>query len=171
MRKKQSQSVDCEAPGSDEALFSHMQELLDILPEMQEKGTIFHLALEARELYKLKSRYDSERSFLEEAEEEMRQANSAASEDWAKGDKERSLQHQRIATYHEAMRGFRIGPCQNSQIAYEKTLAESPFSDEEDWLVALLSEEEFSSLDDQIKAYQEDYAQTLEACQRLIKEP
>ena len=67
-----------------------------------------------------------------------------------------------------SLRGFRVGPCRNAERALERALEEGPFDAVDDARAALVDYTTLSSLEEEVAAYQRDYAQTLERCERAM---
>ena len=158
-----------------DAAFAHLEELLDGLPAMQKQGERLARAREAARIAGLESERATRAALLAVAEERQRAAEerlARASERALSdgGDKEgRGVDDARRAVLQaSSLRGFRVGPCRNAERALERALEEGPFDAVDDARAALVDDTALSSLEEEVAAYQRDYAQTLERCERAM---
>lgn len=155
--------------GADNAdAFAHLQELLDRLPEMQERGGRLARAKAAREVVAIERRYRFTLAELEELDSNVEKAATAVEKAKAEGCDSAEIELlERNRLYFAAMRGFKVGPVQNDAEALEEALNAGGFSAFEEALGAQLPDEELDRLVAEVEAYQKDYADTLALCQEL----
>ena len=148
-----------------DALFSHLQELMEQLPQMQEIGARLarsDLALQVvqadRERITCEAEYGRVVRMVHDAGEKLAAAQEA-------GDAAEGLVHEYV--YLSNQRSLHEGPAANSRAALEEALAKAGMADVEEARAALLSDEEAQALRARIKDYQDEYARTLAACQEV----
>lgn len=149
---------------SDEA-YEHLADLLDALPALQEKGAMLARARWADRVAQLADECETCASLLESDDDRLRQAEERLAR--AEGFDEAARDDARRAVLHAAaLRGFRIAPRQNADLALQEALAASPFDAVADARSARMESERRQALEAEIAAYQRDYARTLAKCEQ-----
>lgn len=174
------------APGKgEEALFRHLEDLVDSLPDMEARSARLAKARAAASiegLIRAKLTADAELAeadkLVEQAEERLLRATSplAAGDDGESvstqtSEPESSEIDEAIHSAQEQvlhaglLRGMRIGPANNAAAELAEALENSPFETVEEARAAMISPEEIALIEQQIADYQRDYNETLAACQ------
>ena len=165
---------EAKMPASDsseaDALFVHMQELVDALPAMEEKGSRLARARAAREVARLERYRKGQENELKHIQEnfdaqlEMERAAKEAGDDEA----ERMARCNVLGLGNQ--KSIRYGAEMNAAYKVKEALAAGGFADLEEAREAELEDADFSSLEQEVEAFKEDYAQTLSACQAAMDE-
>jgi uncharacterized protein YecE (DUF72 family) len=146
--------------------FAHLEELLERLPEIQEKDTRLTTAREARELLELQER--STRLTTEIAEYEsirdkaLRDAKAASDA----GDAQLEGQSLALLRMYSDLHMTRLAPMQRAQNALWEMLEQSSLSSDDPLADLALSEQEYTALEEELRAYQLDYQKTYEFCEK-----
>lgn len=153
----------------DDALFAHLGELVERLPQMQAAQARLDRAQTAAEILRLDREHQTCAAMLAMANEALAKAQVALEAAQAAGDEEDATveQARREVMFRASERGFRIGPEQNARLALERALADSPFASAEEARTAAIAPDEEAALREEIASYQQDYATTLARCQQL----
>jgi len=147
--------------------FARLEELVALIPTMQEKGDLLSRAREARELMRL-----HEQARVLEAEVEGYQktidqalwdAKQAAGEDDA-AKEGRSLALVRV---YSEMHMTRVAPMQRAQNELAQALRKGTLTRDDPLEEYALPDEEFEALNEAIRAFQEEYGQVYALCQQL----
>ncbi|HBT94711.1 MAG TPA: hypothetical protein DEB24_00675 [Coriobacteriia bacterium] len=158
------ESDECSA----EEAFEHLSELYTALPRMQEIGARLAQAKCALLAVETHARLRSLRREIETLEAQEAAAAAAAELAQSEG---RSPEAVKLLNcdrlYYAAMRGFKVGPAKNEQVALEDALKAGGFTSPEEAEAAVLPGDEFERLSKELVSYQADYAETLALCQRL----
>lgn len=159
-----------------DAAFAHLEELLDRLPAMQEQGERLAQAHAAERIARLADERETHASLLADAEERLRAAEDALAHANAAGATETGVRDRgaldearRAVLQAASWRGFRIGPCQNSERALREALEAGPFRTVNDARAACLDDADRAALEADVAAYQRDYAETLARCERAME--
>ena len=149
----------------EDALFAHLEELMEALPEMQRKGDALAKARAAAEVAKRAHYLEGQQNELDGillAMEEHSQARDAAI---AAGDAEEEEAHRAQILLLGNERGIRKGAADAAQRELDQALSAGEFADIEAAHAAQLPEDELATLAAEVEAFQADYAETLAACQ------
>ena len=150
----------------EEAAFVHLEELLEALPLMQEKGALLASARHAEAVEQAAEAHDACTSMLGLAEERLAKAEKALAEARAFGEGATIDACRREALFAASLRGFRVGPARNAARALDEAVASSPFPDVPSARAARLGRDDLRSLEAEVDAYRKDYAATLALCER-----
>ena len=153
-----------------EAPFGHLQSLMDLLPEMQEKGEKLAQARAAVEVAKRVRYAQGQQNELAGIVAAMDEHSAARDAAIAAGDAEREEAERAQILMLGNERGIRKGAADSAQRAVERALSEGGFEDADQALAAELPEEELAALAAEVESYQADYAETLDECLRLHAE-
>lgn len=152
----------------EDALFDHMQKLLDDLPEMEEKGQKLAFARSAEEVLGAASRHKGQKATLDRIDAASEEHVRAREEALAAGDEGRERAEREQILLLGNQRGVRFGAEQSALRELNRILEESPFKNVEEAEAAALSKEDLTALESEIEAFQRDYAETFSACQRIF---
>lgn len=154
-------------PTEEDALFAHLGELVDRLPQMQKAQARLDRIRAAEKVLRCEQEHQTCAAMLAMANEALAKAQ-AALEDASKSDAT-AEQARREVMFRASERGFRIGPEQNARLALERALADGPFADvaEARTAAAEMTPGEQAALREEIASYQQDYADTLARCQQI----
>lgn len=148
----------------EEALFTHMQELLDRLPRMQRVGERVRLGRAAAEVAKAAARRDEARRALGRLEESLARTQGLLDAADAAGDARERDRLVRELLFLGDQVGLARGPVNDALYHLGQALQKGGFSDEAQAAAAALQPEELADLEARIASYQEDYNRTLAAC-------
>ncbi|OUO89702.1 hypothetical protein B5F40_09940 [Gordonibacter sp. An230] len=157
-----------------DADFTHLRELLGRLPAMRRQGKRLARAREAKRVVRLEAERASRSALLAAAEERLAATERGlahASEcgpavgDGRGGDAVGKAR--RAVLQAAALRGYCVGPCRNAERALSCALEKGPFASVDDARSALMDDAALSELEEEVAAYRQDYAQTLESCERF----
>ncbi len=155
----------------EEQAFARLQTLVDMLPAMEEKGRVLARARKAQEIVKLARKVHFERIEFEDLLKQEKKAMDAAMEARDEGASQEVIgQRNRELFYWGTMKGYKAAPMQNDEFLLKKALEEAGFANEEEAQAAVLPEDELQALADEVEAYQQDYAETLELCESFEEE-
>lgn len=152
----------------EDALFDHMQELLDGLPAMEEKGRRFAFARSAEEVLGAASRHKGQKATLDRIDAASEEHVRAREEALAAGDEEREKVEREQILLLGNQRGVRFGAEQSALRELNRIMEGSPFKSVDEAEAASLPKEELRALGSEIESFQRDYAETLEACQHIL---
>lgn len=147
-----------------EALFAHLEELVGLLPEMQELGERLARALAAEAVLAHAHELDVRELMLTEEDAHLAAEQEALHAAQTAGDEGEIDRHQRNMLYYGQRRGLRVGPVENGRAALEKALKAGGFATVEDARAASMPAAEMDAAERRIAGYQADYATTLAAC-------
>lgn len=157
-------------PEESDALFAHMQELVDALPAMEKKGRALARARAAEEVEKNRRYHEGlvkECGRIQEEFEAHVKAHEAAR---AAGDAT-SEESERYAVLNFGnQKAFREGAVASALRALNHALEQGGFATAEEARAALLDKDALAALVADVEAFQKDYAETLAACQALLDE-
>ncbi len=154
----------CEAQ-TDEA-FSRLQELVDALPAMEEKGRLLVRAKQAESVVRQAESFQTCKSLLGQADDRLAEARSALVQAEAV---EEGVDEARRAVLHAAsLRGFRVGPLQNAETMLCECLASSPFANLDEARLACMEKTVLAELEKEVSDYRESYAEALKLCESLV---
>lgn len=166
---------DADSGADADALFAHLQELVDELPRMQELDERLSRAVAAARLEELARDKRTQDGMLRQAQEILDRARAALDRARETGDPEAIETAEREVLAGGQARGIRIAPARNAQDALDEALAQSPFDtlDEALTVFARLAAEggELATRAGRdacaarIAAYRRDYDETFAACQ------
>lgn len=151
----------------DDRLFCHLQELMDLLPDMQRAHERLRQHRQAAPLARLaeRARADSlELRHVDDELEKIEQLRAAAGES---GDRQEYDRLDRLKLFWGNQRGYRIGPARNSAEAFETACEQRGFSSADEVRDALLAPEERTALEQRLSCYRRDYERTLAACEKI----
>lgn len=160
------------AADSDEAnaLFLHMQELMDLLPKMEEKGACLSRARAAREAMRLERYRKGQENELRHIQEDFDTQIDAARAAKGIGDEDAERAARLNALSLGNAKGIRYGAEQNAAYKVKKALEAGGFADLDAARAASMEEEDFAALEDEVESFKADYAETLAACQSVLDE-
>lgn len=147
-----------------EALFAHLEELVGLLPEMQELGERLARARAAEAVLARAHELDVRELMLTEEDAHLAAEREALHAAQTAGDEGEIDRHQRNMLYYGQRRGLRVGPVENGRAALEKALKAGGFATVEDARAASMPAAEMDAAEQRIAGYQADYATTLAAC-------
>lgn len=147
-----------------EALFAHLEELVGLLPEMQELGKRLARARAAEAVLARAHELDVRELMLTEEDAHLAAEREALHAAQTAGDEGEIDRHQRNMLYYGQRRGLRVGPVENGRAALEKALKAGGFATVEDARAASMPAAEMDAAERRIAGYQADYATTLAAC-------
>ena len=150
-----------------EALFAHLEELVDLLPEMQELDERLARARAAEAVLACAHELDVRELMLTEEDAHLAAEREALHAAQAAGGECEIDRHQRNVLYYGQRRGLRVGPVENGRAALEKALKAGGFATVEDARAASMPAAEMDAAEQRIADYQADYATTLAACQEV----
>ncbi len=158
-----------------DALFAHLQELVDELPRMQELDERLSRAVAAARLEELARDKRTQDGMLRQAQEILDRAQAALDRARETGDPEAIETAEREVLAGGQARGIRIAPARNAQDALDEALAQSPFDTLDEALTVfarleaeggeLATRAGRDACASRIAAYRRDYDETLAACQ------
>ncbi len=158
-----------DSPQAD-ALFAHLQELVDALPTMEEKGGRLAKARAAREVLRLERYRKGQENELRHIQENFDAQMAIEREAKAAGDGAREENARYNVLLFGNQRGIRQGAEANARRKVDDALDEGGFSDMEEARKAALPDEDFSALEQEVESFKADYAETLQACQGIMGE-
>lgn len=164
-----SESVELDSSQAD-ALFDHMQELMDALPAMEEKGERLAKARAAREVLRLERYRQGQENELCHIQDKFNEQVALEHEAKAAGDDEKEKSARSKVLNLGNQMAVRRGAEANARRKVEDALAQSNFSKIDDTHEATLEDEEFFALEKEIESFKSDYASTLAACQKIAGE-
>lgn len=147
-----------------EALFAHLEELVGLLPEMQELGERLARARAAEAVLARAHELDVRELMLTEEDAHLAAEREALHAAQTAGDEGEIDRHQRNMLYYGQRRGLRVGPVENGRAALEKALKAGGFATVEDARAVSMPAAEMNAAEQRIAGYQADYATTLAAC-------
>lgn len=147
-----------------EALFAHLEELVGLLPEMQELGERLARARAAEAVLARAHELDVRELMLTEEDAHLAAEREALHAAQTAGDEGEIDRHQRNMLYYGQRRGLRVGPVENGRVALEKALKAGGFATVEDARAASMPAAEMDAAERRIAGYQADYVTTLAAC-------
>lgn len=147
-----------------EALFAHLEELVGLLPEMQELGERLARARAAEAVLARAHELDVRELMLTEEDAHLAAEREALHAAQTAGDECEIDRRQRNVLYYGQRRGLRVGPVENGRAALEKALKAGGFATVEDARAASMPAAEMDAAEQRIAGYQADYATTLAAC-------
>lgn len=147
-----------------EALFAHLEELVGLLPEMQELGERLARARAAEAVLARAHELDVRELMLTEEDAHLAAEREALHAAQTAGDEGEIDRRQRNMLYYGQRRGLRVGPVENGRAALEKALKAGGFATVEDARAASMPAAEMDAAERRIAGYQADYATTLAAC-------
>lgn len=150
-----------------EALFAHLEELVGLLPEMQELGERLARARAAAAVLARAHELDVRELMLAEEDAHLAAEREALHAAQTAGDECEIDRHQRNVLYYGQRRGLRVGPVENGRAALEKALKAGGFATVEDARATSMPAAEMDAAEQRIAGYQADYATTLAACQEV----
>ena len=150
-----------------EALFAHLEELVGLLPEMQELGERLARARAAEAVLAHAHELDVRELMLTEEDAHLAAEQEALHAAQTAGDEREIDRHRRNVLYYGQRRGLRVGPVENGRAALEKALKAGGFATVEDARAASMPAAEMDAAEQRIAGYQADYATTLAACQEV----
>ena len=152
------------------ALFAHLEELVDALPEMQKKGDALAKARAAAEVAKRAHYVQGQQNELDGILAAMDEHARAREEALAAGDAEREQKERALVLQYGNERGIRKGATESARRALEKVLVAGGFATEAEAKAAELADDALQALAREVEAFQADYAETLAACQAIEDE-
>ena len=147
-----------------EALFAHLEELVGLLPEMQELGERLARARAAEAVLARAHELDVRELMLTEEDAHLAAEREALHAAQTAGDECEIDRRQRNVLYYGQRRGLRVGPVENGRAALEKALKAGGFATVEDARAVSMPAAEMDAAEQRIAGYQADYATTLAAC-------
>ena len=147
-----------------EALFAHLEELVGLLPEIQELGERLARARAAEAVLARAHELDVRELMLTEEDAHLAAERDALHAAQTAGDECEIDRRQRNVLYYGQRRGLRVGPVENGRAALEKALKAGGFATVEDARAASMPAAEMDAAERRIAGYQADYATTLAAC-------
>ncbi|HJF66280.1 MAG TPA: DNA repair protein Rad50 [Slackia equolifaciens] len=161
------QAIAPDSPEAD-ALFAHMEELVDALPAMEAEGERLARARAAREVARLE-RYrkgqEKELQFIQKKFDEQMAIERAAKES---GDDAAEENARYNALNLGNQKSIRYGAEQNAALKVKEALQTGGFSDLDEAHAAELDDDEFAALEQKVEEYRSDYSDTLAACQAIV---
>lgn len=178
-------------PASADAVFAHLQELLEELPHMQELGERARLAHAVQQACRLRHELESARAVLQQCSAELARARAQMDEASAAGDEQAHGRFRREVLFQADQVALAKGPVNDAKFRLANLLEGEGLSGtgrlRDDRGEALCAEElaeaveraqrehgldadALTALDAQITAYQDDYNRTYEACRDLAED-
>ena len=162
--------ADAEAAAAEEArvdaLFAHMQELVDQLPQMEELSNQLRVLIAADHVVRFDRAYKMWEGMLAQVDAQIEAAKAALAEAEAAGDTARADELKREILDHGQTRALRVGPLQNARADLDRAMASGGFATPEDAAPLVRPREELVEMSARLTAFQQDYAATLAACQQ-----
>ena len=150
-----------------DALFAHMQELVEQLPQMEELSQQLRVLIAADHVVRfdraaknwemMLSYVDAQ---IEDAQARLAQAEAAGADQQLIDDIKREI------LAHGQTRGLRVGPLQKARADLERGLRDGGFATPEEATAIVRPREELIEMSSRLTAFQQDYAATLAACQQ-----
>lgn len=151
-----------------DALFDHMQELVDALPGMEEESRKAVRARSAENVIRFERYRKAQEKTLSQLQERLDAHVAARQEALDAGDSEREESERMKALELGNERGFLLGAVEGSRHEAKKALEESEFESVEEAEAATMPQEELTALEAKLDEFQNDYATTLAACQQAL---
>ncbi len=149
----------------EQAAFSHLQELVDELPAMQELGERVRLAHAAEQAAQAAHALEVARATYARSEGELAEARRQLADAEAAGD-DAQVDHLRREVMFLADRlSLAKGPVNDAEFHLAKLLKHEGLASVEDALGHSLAAAALADLDARIAAYQQDYQRTYALCQ------
>lgn len=147
--------------------FAHLAELVDRLPKMQEADARLRRARAAENALRAWRESQACRAMLAQADAVLARQRAALREAEEACDEKAADHLRREVLYWSQQRGLRVGPAQNARAAYEEALSSGPFEGLDEARAAVLPARGHAEIEHELREYREDYAATLELCERL----
>lgn len=161
------QDIAPDSPEAD-ALFAHMEELVDALPAMEAEGDKLARARAAREVARLE-RYrkgqENELRYIQKKFDEQMAIERAAKES---GDDATEENARYNALNLGNQKSIRYGAEQNAAFKVKEALESGGFANLDEARAAELDDDEFVALEQKVEEYRTDYSETLAACQAIV---
>ncbi len=155
------------ATSDEDALFSHLEELVGRLPAMQELAARLSRARAARVAMDCAHELEVRRRSLAEEDRLLDAERGALRAAREAGDELEADRHQRATLYYGQRRGLRVGPVASGEAALAKALSDGGFETVEEARAGLMAEDELGAGERSLADYQADYAATLAACEEI----
>ena len=152
------------------ALFEHLQELVDMLPHMQEKGERLAKARSAREVARLERYHKGQENELRSVQKEFEAQLDAEEAAKAAGDSDAQVRARYNVLNLGNQLGIRRGAEADAVRKVDKALFVAGFASVEEAERFDLDDAAFSELEQEVESFKADYAKTLEACQAIAGE-
>ena len=164
-----SESVEPDSSQAD-VLFSHMQDLMDVLPAMEKRGECLAKARAAREALRLERYRQGQEHELCHIQDKFNEQVALEHEAKAAGDDEKEKTARCKVLNLGNQMSVRRGAEAHARRNLEEALVQSGFSNIDDARTAALEDGAFSALEEEIESFKADYASTLAACQNIAEE-
>lgn len=152
---------------SSEAAFSHLEELVSMIPEMQKKGDRLKRAREALCLIEARDHTEAFRAEINHYQETINQALKAAREAVERDDTDEEARCLATVRMYTELHYTRLASLQRSENELRELLKATDLAEDNTLEDHCLTNEEIIALQSEIDAFQSDYHGTFSYCQRL----
>jgi len=150
-----------------DALFAHMQELVEQVPQMEELSQQLKRLIAADHVVRFDRAVKNWELMLAQVDAQIADARARLEAAEATGeDSQRIDDLKREILAHGQTRGMRVGPLQNARADLERAMGNGGFADPAEAVAIARPREELVEMSSRLTAFRQDYAATFQACQR-----